>query len=138
MAFIRGEAGSGKTALLNEFACRAMHAHGDLLVAGGACRAFAGLGDPCQPFREILETLAGISPASRPGAVLTLEHARRLAAALPVVLQTLLDASPGLVGSLLSAQELLRHARQTNTLDASTHARLAALAARPDSSRNSR
>jgi DNA-binding SARP family transcriptional activator len=133
VAFVNGEAGSGKTALLNEFACRAMHAHGDLLVAGGACRAYAGLGDPCQPFREILETLAGISPAPRPGAVLSAEHARRLAAALPAILLTLLEASPRLIGSLLPTQELLQHARQTNTVDASTLARLAARAAQPDS-----
>jgi DNA-binding SARP family transcriptional activator len=133
VAFIRGEAGSGKTTLLNEFVRRAMHAHSDLLVTSGSCRAYAGLGDPCQPFREILETLAGISPAPRLGAVLTLEHARRLAAALPVVLQTLIQASPGLVGSLLPAQELLQHARQTNTLAASTLARLAVLAAQSDS-----
>jgi DNA-binding SARP family transcriptional activator len=133
VAFIRGEAGSGKTALQHEFARRAMHAHGDLLVAGGACRAYAGLGDPCQPFREILETLAGISRSLRPGAVLSMEHARRLDAALPAVLQTLLDAGPRLIGSLLPTQELLQHARQTNTVDARMLARLASRAAQPDS-----
>jgi DNA-binding SARP family transcriptional activator len=133
VAFVSGEAGSGKTALLNEFARRAMRAHGDLLVAGGACTAYGGLGDPYQPFREILEMLAGISTAPRLGAVLSEEHARRLFAALPAVLQALLAASPGVVGALLSTQELLQRAEEASCLDATTLARLTALVAQPDS-----
>ena len=57
--FLRGEAGSGKTALMAEFARRAMEADHDLIVAGGECSAYSGLGDPYLPFRGILAMLTG-------------------------------------------------------------------------------
>ena len=67
MVFVTGEAGSGKTALLGEFARQAMQAHADLVVAGGNCNAIAGIGDPYLPFREILQLLSGDIEAKRAG-----------------------------------------------------------------------
>jgi DNA-binding SARP family transcriptional activator len=112
VAFISGEAGSGKTALMNEFACRAMQAHGDLLVAGGTCSTFGGLGDAFQPFREILETMIGI--ASVPGTETgnSQEIARRMRNARPVLLQTLLEVGPNSTVTLLPAQDLLHRASE--------------------------
>jgi DNA-binding SARP family transcriptional activator len=130
VAFISGEAGSGKTALLNEFASRAIQFHSDLLVAGGTCRSYGGLGDPCQPFQELLETLAGVSVA--PHLVVSAEQSHRLNAALPAVLQTMLEVSPGLVGALLPAQELLQHAQEMAGSDTFSVARLMTMAAQLD------
>jgi oligopeptide transport system substrate-binding protein len=55
--FISGEAGSGKTALMHEFAFQAQQANPQLVVAMGSCNAFTGAGDPYLPFREILRML---------------------------------------------------------------------------------
>jgi adenylate cyclase len=54
VCFVTGEAGSGKTALITEFARRAEEANADLVVAIGNCNAQTGIGDPYLPFREIL------------------------------------------------------------------------------------
>jgi hypothetical protein len=59
VVFITGEAGSGKSMLLQEFVRRALITHADLLVAGGNCNAFTGIGDPYLPFRELLQQLTG-------------------------------------------------------------------------------
>jgi DNA-binding SARP family transcriptional activator len=81
--FVTGDAGSGKTALVQEFAGRAMAAHGDLLVVAGNCSAQAGVGDPYLPFVEIVQLLTGDIEAKRAGSVIAPEHARRLWSALP-------------------------------------------------------
>jgi Cdc6-like AAA superfamily ATPase len=54
IAFVTGEAGSGKTALLETFTRVAEETDRDLLVAWGACDAYTGSGDPYLPFRDIL------------------------------------------------------------------------------------
>ena len=59
VAFVIGDAGSGKTALVTEFGRRAQDTHADLLVAFGTCNAQTGLGDPYLPFRDVLTLLSG-------------------------------------------------------------------------------
>ena len=46
VAFVTGDPGRGKSALLEAFAGRAMERHPELLVAVGKCSAYSGLGDP--------------------------------------------------------------------------------------------
>lgn len=71
VALIAGEAGSGKTALLDEWARRAGQTHGALIVLRGNCNAHGGAGDPFLPFREILQTLAGDVEGRRAGGTLS-------------------------------------------------------------------
>ena len=59
IVFIAGEAGQGKTALINAFMRRAAAERRDLVTAGGACNAYTGSGDPYLPFREVLGLLSG-------------------------------------------------------------------------------
>ena len=59
VVFVTGHAGSGKTALIQEFARRAQAAHPDLVSAGGHGNAHTGVGDPYLPFREMLGLLTG-------------------------------------------------------------------------------
>ena len=59
VAFVCGEAGSGKTVLLKEFARQAMERHESAVVALGACDAHSGVGDPYLPFRDDLPTAVG-------------------------------------------------------------------------------
>ena len=76
VALIAGEAGSGKTALLDEFARQAGQAHPDLIALRGRCNAHGGAGDPYLPFREMLQTLAGDVESKRAGGTLSPEQAR--------------------------------------------------------------
>jgi DNA-binding SARP family transcriptional activator/predicted ATPase len=114
VAFVAGEAGSGKTALLDEFARRATMAHGALVVARGSCNAHAGAGDPYLPFREILQTLAGDvegrseAPHRRAGRVLPPEQVRRLWALLPGAAQALAEHGPDLIDTFVPGAALLR------------------------------
>jgi len=54
VAFVSGGPGRGKSALLGEFSRCAMETHSKLLAASGHCNAFAGVGDPYLPFREMM------------------------------------------------------------------------------------
>jgi adenylate cyclase len=55
--FVTGEAGSGKTALVTEFARRAQERYAALAVAVGQSNAQTGVGDAYLPFREVLGQL---------------------------------------------------------------------------------
>jgi len=102
---ITGEAGSGKTALLNAFARRALAARADVLVVNGSGNAYTGLGDPYWPFIELLRQLWLPGQLHTPvdnrgtiangGALFPLQ-ARRLAVAQPVLTPLLAQAGPDL------------------------------------------
>lgn len=91
MLFVSGAAGSGKTALLDAFAQRALAARADVLLVQGRGNAYTGLGNPYWPFIEMAQQLrgqAGIGGAR--GA------AQRLAEAYPQLLPLLTAHSPDL------------------------------------------
>jgi adenylate cyclase len=111
VAFITGEAGGGKTALLHEFTRRALGAHEDLIVAIGNCNAYTGIGDPYLPFREILELLTGDVEARWAAGAITREHTRRLWSTLPHAAQALVEAGPDLIGTFVSRVALLQRGR---------------------------
>ena len=102
--FVTGEAGQGKTALIQAFAQRAQDACPDLVVGGGNCNAYTGLGDPYLPFREILAMLtADIDTRVAAGAI-GHEHARRLRRTLPLTAQALLRDGADLIVSSFPAR----------------------------------
>ncbi len=105
VALVSGEAGSGKTALVAEFARQALDRHGDVVVVSGHCSAYGGVGDAYQPFRQILEMLGGDIEAQR-GAMVTSEQTRRLQALLPAFVQALLESGPDLIGRFVPAADL--------------------------------
>jgi DNA-binding SARP family transcriptional activator len=78
VAFVTGEAGLGKTALLDEFARRAMDAYPALLVGSGSCNAYSSVGDPYLPFRDILAMLTGDLEARWAAGAISSAQARRL------------------------------------------------------------
>lgn len=110
VALIAGEAGSGKTALLDEFARQACRAHGDLIALRGTCNALLGAGDPYLPFREILQALAGDVEGKRAGETLPQEQVRRVWAALPAVAAALVEHGPDLIDRFVTGAALLRRA----------------------------
>lgn len=110
VVFITGEAGSGKTSLIQEFSERAQAAHADLVVASGNCNAYTGIGDPYLPFREILELLTGDIEARFVAGAMTNEHARRLWNLLPFSVHALVDVGPDLIDTFLHRTALLERA----------------------------
>lgn len=108
LALISGEAGSGKTALLDEFSRRAGGADANLIALRGRCNAHGGAGDPCLPFREILQTLAGDVESKRAGGTLTPEQALRVWEALPSVCAALVEHGSDLIGSFVPGEALLQ------------------------------
>lgn len=108
VAFIAGEAGAGKTALLDEFVRQAAEAHGDLLALGGQCNAHGGAGDLYLPFREILQTLAADVEGKRAVGTLSIERARRGWEALPAVAATLVEHGPALIDRFVPGEPLLQ------------------------------
>jgi DNA-binding SARP family transcriptional activator len=110
VALIAGEAGSGKTGLLDEFARQASEVHGDLIVLRGSCNAQAGAGDPYLPFREMLQTLAGDVGGKRAGGTLSPKQARRAWESLPAFGAALVEHGPDLIDRLVPGEALLRRA----------------------------
>ena len=106
VVLVTGEAGSGKTALLAHFARRAVTDHRRLVAAAGRCSAFAGLGDPFLPFRQILRALCGESGAAADGYPRNPDHMRRLWALFPAAAQALVENGPDLVGRFVPAENL--------------------------------
>ena len=113
--FVTGEAGSGKSSLLHEFARRAQQRHPQLVVAGGSCNAFSGAGDPYLPFRDAMVMLLG--EADGPWASLSTARVSLYKALLPQIAQALVAYAPDVVDVLAPAHLLLQRA---NTVPAPT------------------
>ncbi len=115
VVFVTGEAGSGKTSLIQEFCARAMTAHPELCTASGNCNAYTGIGDPYLPFREILELLTGKVEARLAAGAISREHACRLWHVLPDAMQALGEAGPDLIDTFLLRDALLERASTYST-----------------------
>lgn len=131
ICFIIGEAGSGKTSLIDEFTRQAMSVYGDVLVAGGACSAHSGPGEPYLPLCEIVQLLTGDIEAKRAGGAISPEHARRLWDSLPDTLQALVEHAPDLIGTFVRAETLALRAEVFSSSPSRWQARLTELAQRP-------
>lgn len=136
VVFVTGDAGSGKTALMQEFMRRALDRHTGLVAATGSCNAIAGIGDPYLPFRDALQMLSGDVEARRAGNAVAPEHARRLWALLPYSVQALVDQGPDLLERFVPAGPLLQRAEAAHwsggrTRSMAYQARLAELARGP-------
>jgi DNA-binding SARP family transcriptional activator len=110
VAFVTGDAGQGKTALIREFARRAQATHADLVVACGHGNAHTGMGDPYLPFREVLGLLTGDVEAWSPAGAMTQDQARRLWYLLPLAMRALMEAGPDLVDLFVPGAALVKRA----------------------------
>jgi len=111
LVFVTGDAGRGKTALIQEFARRAQMAHPDLVVADGNGNAYTGVGDPYLLFRELLRLMTGDVESRWAAGAISREQASRLWQMLPLAAQALVEVGPDLIGSFVPGQALLRRAR---------------------------
>jgi DNA-binding SARP family transcriptional activator/predicted ATPase len=124
VVFVIGEAGSGKTALLQEFARRAIDTSTELIVAGANCNAHTGIGDPYLPFREILGLLTGDVEARSGAGMISLAHIRRLRALIPVAVPALVDGGADLIGTFVPGAPLAERAAASTPHQAELLARL--------------
>jgi predicted Ser/Thr protein kinase len=108
--FLTGDAGSGKTALIQEFCRRALETNADLIVADGKCNAQTGMGDPYLPFIEILNLLTGDIEAKYTAGVISREHALRLWNLLPSSVKAILENGADLVNVFISGALLVSRA----------------------------
>ena len=98
VCFISGEAGSGKTTLVQEFTRRAQKENETLAVAVGLCDAQTGVGDAYLPFREVLGQLTGDVEGKLAQGAITKENAGRLKNMLVLAGQAIVDVGPDLIG----------------------------------------
>jgi DNA-binding SARP family transcriptional activator/predicted ATPase len=110
VVFVIGEAGAGKTALLQEFTRRTQEMHAELIVVSGNCNAYTGIGDPYLPFREILELLTGDVEARWIAGAMTSTQAYRLWNTLPLTISALVEAGPDLIDTFVPHNALLERA----------------------------
>ncbi len=128
--FVAGDAGSGKTALVQEFARRAQETYTDLIVTGGNCNAYTGVGDPYLPFREILELLTGDLEIEWAVRAIGREYTHRVWALIPQVIRALVNAGPELIDVFVPGPALLKRASVAAPGDAGWLAALRTLVAR--------
>ena len=105
--FLLGDAGSGKTSLMREFARIAQEAHPKLLVAGGQCNAQTGPGDPFRPFRDILGILTGDLEIDWTVGMLNRDQALQIWASIPDVIEAITNSGPHLFNTLLPLTALI-------------------------------
>ncbi len=112
VAFLVGEAGSGKTALMLEFSRLAQESQPDLVVATGKGSAYTGLGDPYAAFREILAQLGGDVEARWSAGSINKEQALRLWRMFPFTLRALAETAPDLLNTFLDGPSMLKRAKK--------------------------
>ncbi|MEJ2737394.1 MAG: AAA family ATPase [Anaerolineae bacterium] len=117
IAFVRGEAGWGKTSLLSAFSYRAQAIHPDLIVSTGVCSTHTGRGDPYLPFREIVRNLSVDIETGWAAGTITHQHALRLWKFLPMVVKGLLRHGPDLIDTFVPGEALLQGAAAHDALD---------------------
>jgi tetratricopeptide (TPR) repeat protein len=108
VAFIAGEAGAGKTALVEEFISSQEEADPTLITALGECNAQTGSGDPYLPFRQVLTSLT--TDPEEKGSVAEIAKAKktaRLKEFVRVSSQTLIKIGPDLIGIFVPGGKLL-------------------------------
>ena len=111
VAFVTGEVGTGKSALLAEFVRRAQRSHPDLVIAQGKAPTPGAANDPYAAFRQVLALVTGDVEASLAAGVLDVEQAERLWRLMPRSVQVLTDVAPDVLGTLVPAARLLARAR---------------------------
>jgi predicted ATPase/DNA-binding SARP family transcriptional activator len=110
VAFVIGDAGRGKTILVQEFARQAQGNYADLIIAGGNCNAYTGVGDPYLPFREILGLLTGDVETKWAAGAISGDHARRLWSFTPRSAEALVKSGPDLIDVFIPGPALVTRA----------------------------
>jgi len=109
VAFVSGDAGSGKTALLEAFASLAKTEQPDLLVAGARCSPGGSL-DPFAPLRKLAEMLFGDLANDAAWRLHDRDQVDRLQRATGFVLASLAEHGLGLIDALVPMSSIAHRA----------------------------
>ncbi len=111
ICFLTGEAGAGKSTLMEEFVRQVQAENDDLVVAVGSCDSQTGAGDPYLPFREIFEQLTGSqdeAQSSNPDVKVNVqENSRRLKKLAVLTGDLLVNMGPDLIDLFLPGGKLI-------------------------------
>ncbi|HRW11352.1 MAG TPA: ATP-binding protein [Caldilineaceae bacterium] len=99
--FVAGDAGEGKSLLIEEFVHHAQTAQPELLVAGGHGSSHRGVGDPILPFCEVLAQLTGDEAGQSAAGWRDHDQTERRNSALPQIIDLLLTHAPELLDTLV-------------------------------------
>ncbi len=106
VAFVLGEAGQGKSVLLQEFS-RQVQENKKIIVVNGNCNAYTGIGDPYLPFREILELLTGDVQSRAEVGKLSPDRAKSLWDSLPTAVEAIMSCGRDLLDTFISTHSLI-------------------------------
>jgi serine/threonine protein kinase/tetratricopeptide (TPR) repeat protein len=112
LAFVTGESGAGKTALVEKFTKNAQKLNNDLIVINGKCNAHTGFGDPYFPFIELLNLLTGDVESKFKAGVISREHALRLWNLTPLTIRAILEYGTDLINIFTNGASLVLHASE--------------------------
>lgn len=112
ICLVAGEAGSGKSALMVEFARRTQAAHADVVFALAECNAQTGQADSYLPWRTVIDLLTG-GVQERSHNTLTRENAQRLTALVNVAYGFFFEFAPDVMGSFIPGGVLVGRAART-------------------------
>ncbi|NOR90493.1 MAG: AAA family ATPase, partial [Anaerolineales bacterium] len=107
VVFVTGGPGRGKTALLEEFGRLSIDTYPDLLVVGGECSAYRGIGDPYLPFRRMMAMLTGDVEAEWASGAINREDALRLWDTMPSTARAIVEYGPDLINLFVSGRDLM-------------------------------
>lgn len=130
LVFVTGGPGRGKTALLEEFSRQAINRHPDLLVVGGECSAFRGIGDPYLPFRRMMAMLTGDVEAEWASGAINRDDALRLWNTMPSTARAIADYGPDLIDAFVSGRDLMARVNAAVDVRSSWQERLGKLVER--------
>ncbi|UCF68470.1 MAG: protein kinase, partial [Acidobacteriota bacterium] len=112
IGLVRGEAGTGKTALAGEFVRRALDGWPELVALSVNCGRSRYAAMPFGPFRQALAQLTGeIEPARRAG-LLSAEQTGRLWSVLPSAAMLLAEPCSDLLATMVEPKSLLDRLRE--------------------------
>jgi predicted ATPase len=105
--FLTGDAGIGKTRLMQGFCDWSQETSDELVVLWGQCSIQPGSNAPYLPFKEVLRTISGNSEELSTGTVMSQENARRLKRTAGYSGQAIIELAPDLIGVFIPAAGLL-------------------------------
>src|SRR6185369_4603558 len=107
VAFIAGEAGIGKSFLVDEFIRASEAADPDLITSKGECNAQTGAGDPYLPFRQVLTALTTEYEDDKSAPAPAKPNKARLKEFVRISSQSLLVLGPDLIDIFVPGGRLL-------------------------------
>jgi len=108
IAFIAGEAGAGKSSLVEEFIRDSTESDSTLIASIGECNAQTGAGDPYLPFRQVLTSLTTEPEKEKSeDEAAKAKRTTRLKEFVRISSQTLIRIGPDLIGIFVPGGKLL-------------------------------